>query len=66
MKRLFLQLTIANLTLLFGVTIWGHIPSATPGAMSGFDVLAVVVTIFAALVHSVVYTYFIATAKCAV
>ncbi len=63
MKRLFLQLTFANSMLLIGVTIWGHFLSAEPDAMSGFDVLAVLVTIFTALVHSVVYTYFIATAK---
>ena len=63
MKRLFLQLTMANLALLLGVTVWGHFLSTEPDAMSRFDILAVLVTIFCALIHSVIYTYFIATCK---
>ena len=63
MKKLFIQLTLANLTLLLLVTIWGHFISSEQASKSAFDVLVGIVAVFTAFIHSVIYTYFIATAK---
>ncbi len=63
MKRLFLQLTMANLVLLGGVVVWGHFRSAPSEGGLDFMSLVVIVAIFSSLVHSIFYTYFIATAK---
>ncbi len=63
MKRLFLQLTLANFLLLAIVTLWGlFLPPASPG-MKQFDVLVVLAALFCLTVHSIVYTYFIASGK---
>lgn len=63
MKRLFLQLTLANFLLLAIVTVWGlFLPAPSPW-MKQFDVLVVLASLFCLTVHSIVYTYFIASGK---
>jgi len=59
MKRFFIQLTNANMLLLLTVTVWGHF--ADPN--SSFPVLVGFTAVFTALIHSIIYTYFIATGK---
>lgn len=65
MKNLFKSLSIANVALLVLVVVWGHFlylgGDGGPGA--SFDVLAAIVAVFCALVHSIVYTYFIASGR---
>ncbi|MFG0331345.1 MAG: hypothetical protein ACF8PN_15770 [Phycisphaerales bacterium] len=64
MKALFRNLATALVTLLLIVTVWGHfVPRDEADALTAFDVLAVIVTVFGILVHSIVYTYFIASGK---
>jgi len=59
MKRFFIQITNANMLLLLIVTVWGHFADAR----SAFPVLVGFTAVFTALIHSVIYTYFIATGK---
>lgn len=64
MQRLFWNLSIANLLLLTIVVAWGHfIDPADTVALGRFDVLASLAGLFTLLVHSIVYTYFIAAGK---
>jgi len=59
MKRFFIQLTNANMLLLVIVTVWGHFADPT----TSFPVLVGFTAVFTALVHSIIYTYFIAAGK---
>lgn len=63
MTSLFRMLTSSNLMLLVVTTIGGHIVDPGGPRRADFDVLVILATVFAALVHSVVYTYFIAAGK---
>lgn len=63
MKRLFLQLTLANLLLLAIVIGWGHVLDAASAWRNHYDVLAGLTCLFTLTVHSIVYTYFIAFGK---
>lgn len=61
MKNLFIQLSVANMLLLLIVAGWGHMRGGETDA--GFETLVIITTVFTALVHSIVYTYFIAASK---
>lgn len=63
MKQFFLQITTANIALLLIVTIAGHVVTMTETMRGRFEILTAVIAIFCALVHSVIYTYFIAATK---
>lgn len=44
--------------------VWGHVVANDSGpSRSSFDVFVIVVAVFSALVHSIIYTYFIAASK---
>jgi len=49
--------------LILVVTVWGHVISREQASQSAFDVLVGIAAVFASLIHSIVYTYFIATSK---
>jgi len=63
MKTFFLQTAVANLALLLLVIGWGHVQARSGEPSAAFDVLVVLVATFSVLVHSIVYTYFIASGK---
>lgn len=63
MKRLFLQLTVANFLLLVLVIGWGLWLGRGSPWQNQFDALAGIASLFTLTVHSIVYTYFIAFGK---
>ena len=63
MKQLFLQLTLANLLMLALVIGWGHVIALDSPWMKQFDVLVAFAALFTLTVHSIIYTYFIASGK---
>lgn len=63
MKRLLLQLTVSNLLLLTIVIVWGHFLGRDSSWARQFDVLAGMAGLFSLTVHSIIYTYFIASGK---
>lgn len=63
MKRLLLQLTVSNLLLLAVVIVWGHFITRDSSWSRQFDVLVGMAGLFSLTVHSIIYTYFIASGK---
>ncbi|MBL1217573.1 MAG: hypothetical protein D8M59_08765 [Planctomycetes bacterium] len=63
MTSLFRMLASSNLMLLVIVAIGGHLVDPGGPRRAGFDVLVILATVYCALVHSIVYTYFIAAGK---